>query len=42
MSVKLIHCECGICNDVSDLDCISKECKCCFNFHIRSGSNDNI
>jgi len=24
MSVKLIHCECGICNHVIDLECIKK------------------
>jgi hypothetical protein len=37
MSVKLIHCECGICNHGIDLECIKKECQCCFNFHVRSG-----
>jgi hypothetical protein len=37
MSVKLIHCQCGICNHNIELDCIKRECNCCFNFHIRSG-----
>jgi len=37
MSVKLIHCQCGICNHSIELDCIKRECNCCFNFHIRSG-----
>lgn len=37
MNYNQIHCECGICNHVPDLECIKKECRCCFNFHIRSG-----
>jgi hypothetical protein len=37
MSIKLIHCECGICNHGTNLECIKKECQCCFNFYIRSG-----
>ena len=35
------HCECGICGHFEEKDCIEKECKCCSNFHIRSGSNVN-
>ena len=31
------HCECGICSHVSEAECITKECKCCINFHTRSG-----
>jgi len=31
------HCECGICGHVNEKECISKECKCCINFHMRSG-----
>ncbi len=30
-------CECGICGHFSEDECIGKECKCCINFHIRSG-----
>ena len=32
------HCECGICGHFNEKDCIEKECKCCSNFHLRSGS----
>ena len=32
------HCECGICGHFNEKDCIENECKCCSNFHIRSGS----
>jgi len=35
------HCECGICGHFDEKDCIEKNCKCCSNFHIRSGSNTN-
>ena len=35
------HCECGICGHFNEKDCIEKNCKCCSNFHIRSGSNAN-
>ena len=35
------HCECGICGHFDEKDCIEKNCKCCSNFHIRSGSNAN-
>ena len=35
------HCECGICGHFEEKDCIEKNCKCCSNFHIRSGSNAN-
>lgn len=30
-------CECGICGHYSEDECITKECKCCMNFHVRSG-----
>ncbi len=30
-------CECGICGHFSEEECISKDCKCCSNFHLRSG-----
>lgn len=30
-------CECGICGHYHEDECIEKECKCCLNFHIRSG-----
>gem|GEM_PF-1007777 len=33
----MARCECGICNHTSDKDCFEKECKCCINFHLRSG-----
>jgi hypothetical protein len=32
------HCECGICGHFNEKDCIENECKCCSNFHLRSGS----
>ena len=35
------HCECGICGHFNEKDCIEKNCECCSNFHIRSGSNAN-
>ena len=35
------HCECGICGHFNENDCIEKECKCCSNFHLRSGSKTN-
>ena len=31
-------CECGICDHHSESECVQKECKCCLNFHERSGS----
>ncbi|ABK77218.1 hypothetical protein CENSYa_0585 [Cenarchaeum symbiosum A] len=31
-------CECGICGHFSEEECIKRECRCCMNFHIRSGS----
>ncbi len=31
-------CECGICGHPTEEECIKKECKCCLNFHERSGS----
>ncbi len=31
-------CECGICGHFSEDECLEKECKCCSNFHVRSGS----
>lgn len=31
-------CECGICDHSTEKECIEKECKCCLNFHERSGS----
>ncbi len=30
-------CECGICNHFSEEECMRRECKCCVNFHSRSG-----
>ena len=30
-------CECGICDHYSESECMEKECKCCLNFHERSG-----
>ena len=30
-------CECGICGHHSEAECREKECKCCLNFHERSG-----
>ena len=30
-------CECGICSHYSEEECITHECLCCINFHIRSG-----
>ena len=30
-------CECGICGHFTEEECIKNECKCCINFHIRSG-----
>ena len=30
-------CECGICGHHSESECLQKECKCCLNFHERSG-----
>ncbi len=30
-------CECGICGHYADDECIKNECKCCLNFHLRSG-----
>ena len=35
------HCECGICGHFTEDECISNECKCCINFHIRSGPKTN-
>lgn len=34
-------CECGICNHHSEAECREKECKCCLNFHERSGPKRN-
>ena len=31
------HCECGICGHFDENDCVKNECKCCSNFHLRSG-----
>jgi len=33
----LQSCNCGMCNHTPESECIRTECKCCFNFHIRSG-----
>jgi hypothetical protein len=33
----MVRCECGMCDHVSDKECIEEECKCCINFHLRSG-----
>ncbi len=30
-------CECGICGHHLERECLIAECKCCSNFHIRSG-----
>ncbi len=30
-------CECGICDHHYESECLEKECKCCLNFHERSG-----
>ena len=30
-------CVCGVCNHRAQDDCVDSECKCCLNFHIRSG-----
>ncbi len=30
-------CECGICGHHRESECISNECRCCLNFHVRSG-----
>ena len=35
------HCECGICGHFSENECIKNECKCCSNFHLRSGATSN-
>ena len=35
------HCECGICGHFTEKDCIENGCKCCSNFHLRSGSKAN-
>jgi len=35
------HCECGICGHFSENECIKNECKCCSNFHLRSGTTSN-
>ena len=35
------HCECGICGHFSENECIKNECKCCSNFHLRSGIKSN-
>ncbi len=35
------HCECGICGHFTEDECIKNECKCCINFHLRSGPKNN-
>lgn len=30
-------CECGICGHHYESECLEKKCKCCLNFHERSG-----
>ena len=32
-----MHCDCGICGHFMEQECIEKECRCCLNFHLRSG-----
>ncbi|MHB8603542.1 MAG: hypothetical protein ACYC6W_12690 [Nitrosotalea sp.] len=32
-----MHCDCGICGHYTEQECIQMECKCCLNFHVRSG-----
>lgn len=34
-------CECGICDHRTEDECRKKECKCCLNFHERSGPKKN-
>ena len=36
-SAGMRGCECGICHHFSEAECLDKECKCCINFHLRSG-----
>lgn len=35
--IMSIHCECGICGHCVEQECVTKECRCCTNFHLRSG-----
>ncbi len=35
-------CTCGICGHQLEHECLENECKCCSNFHIRSGSHNRI
>jgi hypothetical protein len=37
LSTIQIGCDCGICGHRLESECIRNECKCCSNFHIRSG-----
>ena len=37
-----IHCDCGICGHHTEKECVEKECKCCLNFHVRSGPKLNL
>ena len=30
-------CECGICGHHSEKECLHDRCRCCINFHERSG-----
>jgi len=30
-------CECGICGHHEEKECLVNECRCCINFHERSG-----
>ena len=38
MFLMVTHCECGICGHFDENECVKNECKCCSNFHLRSGS----
>ena len=35
--LMVTHCECGICGHFDENECFKNECKCCSNFHLRSG-----
>ena len=35
--LMVAHCECGICGHFDENECVKNECKCCSNFHLRSG-----
>lgn len=37
----LRHCQCGMCGHYLERECVEMECRCCVNFHVRSGSKSN-